>query len=221
MWWLEFLAETDTVGRRMTALLVALLAAIRSAVRSRLELEAEILALRHQLAVLQRRANASPTWPHRPPLVGAAVAAVAKLAGRRPDRHARHRRALASSRVRALLVMEITAATGGPASGGRGHPGADPADARRQPCGSPESDRQPGTLIRWSVARQDSACWPRSSSCCDRAHWAVADLGAVGLENLALHQQLAVFRCTDPRPHSAIDFKVSSNVVSVGFFWRT
>jgi hypothetical protein len=40
----------------MTALLVALLAALRSTVRSRLDLEAEILALRHQLAVLQRQA---------------------------------------------------------------------------------------------------------------------------------------------------------------------
>jgi putative transposase len=41
----------------MTALLVALLAALRSTVRSRLELEVEILALRHQLAVLQRQAS--------------------------------------------------------------------------------------------------------------------------------------------------------------------
>jgi hypothetical protein len=32
LWSLQFLAETDTVGRRMTALLVPLLAAIRSAV---------------------------------------------------------------------------------------------------------------------------------------------------------------------------------------------
>ncbi|MGZ5393889.1 MAG: integrase core domain-containing protein [Mycobacterium sp.] len=40
----------------MTAVLVALLAALGSAIRSRLELEAEILALRHQLAVLQRQA---------------------------------------------------------------------------------------------------------------------------------------------------------------------
>jgi putative transposase len=44
----------------MTALLVALLAALRSTVRSRLELETEILALRHQLAVLQRQAPRRP-----------------------------------------------------------------------------------------------------------------------------------------------------------------
>jgi putative transposase len=41
---------------RMIAILVALLGALRSGLRSRLELEAEILALRHQLAVLQRAA---------------------------------------------------------------------------------------------------------------------------------------------------------------------
>ena len=40
----------------MTPSLIALFAALRSSLRSRLDLEAEILALRHQLAVLQRQA---------------------------------------------------------------------------------------------------------------------------------------------------------------------
>jgi putative transposase len=44
----------------MLALFVALLAALRSSIRSRIELEAEILALRHQLAVLQRQAPKRP-----------------------------------------------------------------------------------------------------------------------------------------------------------------
>jgi len=44
----------------MTALLAAFLAAFRASVRSRLELEAEILALRHQLAVLQRQTPRCP-----------------------------------------------------------------------------------------------------------------------------------------------------------------
>ena len=44
----------------MTASLIALVAALRSLVRSRLELQAEILALRHQLAVLQRQAPRRP-----------------------------------------------------------------------------------------------------------------------------------------------------------------
>jgi hypothetical protein len=48
----------------MTTLLIALFSALRSAVRSRLELEAEILALRHQLAVLQRQAPRRPRLGH-------------------------------------------------------------------------------------------------------------------------------------------------------------
>jgi hypothetical protein len=40
----------------MRAVLIAVLATVRSSVRSRAELEVEILALRHQLAVLQRAA---------------------------------------------------------------------------------------------------------------------------------------------------------------------
>ena len=46
----------------MTALLVALLASLRATIHSRIELTVEILALRHQLAVLQR------TTPKRPRL---------------------------------------------------------------------------------------------------------------------------------------------------------
>ena len=44
----------------MTALFVALLASLRATIRSRLELAAEILALQHQLAVLQRTAPKRP-----------------------------------------------------------------------------------------------------------------------------------------------------------------
>jgi hypothetical protein len=64
----------------MLALFVALLASLRSAIHSRLELEAEILALRHQLAILQRQA------PKRPRLgrTDRAQATVAKYLGRRP-----------------------------------------------------------------------------------------------------------------------------------------
>jgi putative transposase len=44
----------------MTPLFVALLASLRATIRSRLDLAAEILALRHQLAVLQRTTSRRP-----------------------------------------------------------------------------------------------------------------------------------------------------------------
>ena len=44
----------------MTALFIALLASLRATIRSRVELAAKILALRHQLAVLQRTAPKRP-----------------------------------------------------------------------------------------------------------------------------------------------------------------
>jgi hypothetical protein len=49
----------------MTALLIAVLASLRATTRSRLELAAEILALRRQLAVLHRT---TPTRPRLRPL---------------------------------------------------------------------------------------------------------------------------------------------------------
>jgi len=64
-------------------LFVALLASLRAASRSRLELAAEILALRHQLAVLQR------TTPKRP-LYSANI--------RQKENSARNHAAIGSSR---------------------------------------------------------------------------------------------------------------------------
>ena len=49
----------------MTALIVAVLASCRTTIRCRLELAAEVLALRHQLAVLQWTA---PTRPRLRPI---------------------------------------------------------------------------------------------------------------------------------------------------------
>jgi putative transposase len=44
----------------MTASIIALFAALRSLLRSRLEFQAKVLALRHQLAVLQRQTPRRP-----------------------------------------------------------------------------------------------------------------------------------------------------------------
>ena len=57
---LQLHGGADTVLAPMIALLVAVLAALRSSLRSRVELETEILALRHQLAVLQRQRPKRP-----------------------------------------------------------------------------------------------------------------------------------------------------------------
>ena len=117
----------------MTALPIALLAAFRSSVWSRLELETEILALRHQLAVLQRQAPRRPRLGDTDRLLWVLLSRLWpnwRRAVQIDD--ARHRRALASARVRALLAVEITATTGWPTGGGRRRPGADPAHARSQ-----------------------------------------------------------------------------------------
>ncbi len=73
-------------------------------------------------------AEAPAAWPHRPPAVGPAIEAVTELATGGPDRDARHGRALAPSRVCAVLAVAVTAATGWPASRGRRHPSADSAE---------------------------------------------------------------------------------------------
>src|SRR5450756_2061754 len=60
LWPLPWQAVADTVRRSMTSLVVALEPTLRSSVRSRLELEAKMLALRHQLAILQTQALRRP-----------------------------------------------------------------------------------------------------------------------------------------------------------------
>ena len=91
----------------MTALLIAVLASLRALIRSRLNLAAEILALRHQLAVLQRAAPKRPRI--RPPdrLLWVLLSSVWPDWRGVADRDARHRRALASARVRGLLALEL------------------------------------------------------------------------------------------------------------------
>lgn len=94
----------------MTALFVALLASLRAAIRSRLELVAEVLALRHQLAVLQRTTPRRPRLRSVDRLVWVLLSSV--WPNWRPghaDRDARHRRSLASARVRCLLADVLTA----------------------------------------------------------------------------------------------------------------
>src|SRR5215510_4408034 len=111
----------------------ALLAAIRSSLRTRAELEAEILALGHQLAVRQRAGAkaASAQWG-RPILVGAALTSVERLADCRAHRETRYRRLLASPSLRLALALAFPPRPSRPPSDRRRRPRADPPDASCQ-----------------------------------------------------------------------------------------
>ena len=90
----------------MISVLVALFLSLRSCLRSRVVLQLEILALRHQLQVLNR------SRPRRLQLVpadlalGVAVAIVDRLANRARHRPAGHRHRLASSGLPPVLDLE-------------------------------------------------------------------------------------------------------------------
>jgi hypothetical protein len=89
----------------MTALFVALLASLRATIRSRLELAAEILALRHPLAVLQRSAPKRPRLRRIDRLLWMLLSSVwPNWRAGAADRDAGHGGALASPRVRRLLL---------------------------------------------------------------------------------------------------------------------
>jgi len=92
----------------MTALPIAVLASLRALIRSRLNLAAEILALRHQMAVQQRAAPKRPRIRSPDRLLWVLLSSVwPDWRQAFADRDARHRRALASARVRGLLALEL------------------------------------------------------------------------------------------------------------------
>jgi hypothetical protein len=70
------------VATTMSSLFVALFAFVGSSFRTRAALQAEILALRHQLAVLQKNAPSLAPPSLRPALVGCVVPMLSRLANR-------------------------------------------------------------------------------------------------------------------------------------------
>ena len=92
----------------MTALVLALLASFRAATRSRLELAAEILALRHQLAVLHRATRKRPRLRPIDRLLWVLLSTVWPQWRRAAQIVTpRHGASLASARVRRLLAVEF------------------------------------------------------------------------------------------------------------------
>src|SRR6516225_8734696 len=113
--------------------LVALLAATRSSLRTRAELDAEILALRHQLAVLQQaRAPTAPAQSSRSILVGAALTSLERLARRRADRATRDRRPLASPPVRLAVALAFSSSASRSTADRCRRPRPDSPDASRE-----------------------------------------------------------------------------------------
>jgi|SRR5205807_2322862 len=79
------------VATTMSSLFFSLFALVASSFRTRAALQAEILALRHQLAVSPKERPASRALPPpRPILVGCVVAILVRLAAMSADGSARH-----------------------------------------------------------------------------------------------------------------------------------
>ena len=95
----------------MTSLLISVLMTLRGIVRSRAALHLEVLALRHQLQVVQRVASTTTASGEGGPVVlGVAVTHVEQLANHTRHRDARDRYRLASPRLPVVLVLEKSTA---------------------------------------------------------------------------------------------------------------
>jgi hypothetical protein len=105
------------VASTMNSVLVALFALFPSSFRSLAALQAEILALRHQLAVLHKNASPAPATL-RPMVVGPAVTLLVGLAPLPADRAALDRRPLAPESLYLVLEQEIGSAPGKTRGGG-------------------------------------------------------------------------------------------------------
>jgi hypothetical protein len=97
------------VATTMRSLFVALFASVASSFRTRAALQAEILALRHQLAVFQKALAPSPL---RPAVVGSVVPILVRLAAMSADGSARHGPRLAAQSFRLASDQEVAAASG-------------------------------------------------------------------------------------------------------------
>jgi hypothetical protein len=91
----------------MVCVVVSLAYSLRLVIRSGASLHLEIIALRHQLAVVNRsRAAQTAAQPCRPTAVGVAVAGMARLAHGRPDCQAGDRHRMAPPRLSPVLDLE-------------------------------------------------------------------------------------------------------------------
>jgi hypothetical protein len=100
------------VATKMSSLFVAFFTLIASTFRTRAALQAEILALRHQLAVFQKNApRRLRLHSLRPALVGGVAPTLVRLAAMSRDGSGRHGCPLASQSFRLALDQKIAPAS--------------------------------------------------------------------------------------------------------------
>src|SRR2546429_9105263 len=133
----------------MSSLFVTLFALAASSFRARAALQAEILALRHQLAVFQKNAPRR-LRPHRlpPALVGCVVRILVRLAAMSRDGSARHGPPLAPPSFRLALDQEIPPPSRKARSCGE-HSRSNSAHEPSQPFGA---RRVHGELLKLGIA---------------------------------------------------------------------
>jgi hypothetical protein len=113
------------------SVVVSVVFALRSAASSRAALHLEIIALRHQVAVLNRSRPPRLRLTAVDRVVWAAVAGLERLAGGARPRQAGHRTRLAPTRVPPVLDLEESVPYGSSSRGSRG-PRVDSSNDRRE-----------------------------------------------------------------------------------------
>src|SRR4030095_12357348 len=116
----------------MCAVLISLLAGLTSTLRTRASLQFEILALRHQLAVLQRNKRRRVRLRVWDRLVGSPCSPLAELAQDPHGGQARDGHRPASKRIPVLLELEEPPGTDGTTGCLEGNPRPDPRHELRQ-----------------------------------------------------------------------------------------
>ena len=117
----------------MAGMITLILTGLLRGVRTQRSLVLENLALRHQLAVLQRTAPRPRLRTVRPAVLGPAVPPVERLDGCRLHRPTRDRDPVAAGRLQALLDLEEPPERARPPGRRPGGPSAHPTDVSRQP----------------------------------------------------------------------------------------
>src|SRR5215472_1545219 len=117
----------------MLDLIFITLSSLLSGLRGQAALQAENIALRHQVTVLNEPRQATSPQTRRPLSVGLVVAAVVGMAFCPDHRHAGNRHRLASSRISFVLDLEDSTRKGRTTSSSQTNPRFDSNHEPREP----------------------------------------------------------------------------------------